>query len=123
MLRSRALACASVALFAFAAANFLRVEPGTTKLFSPAELKRVSIYLESGYRDGSGAGRLFVGTLLDPWLDLDAGQQHSLAEEAVAVLRHAGVEEVMLFDRLLRLQVHATGGRLRTPLPSSHPTP
>jgi hypothetical protein len=114
-LRTLVLACASTALFTFAAVNFLRSAPSSTRMLAPGELHRVSTFLESGYRNDYGMGRLFVGTLSDGWLDLDAERRRRLAEEAVARLRHAGVEEVMLFDRLRRLQVQASDGRLRIP--------
>ncbi len=98
----------AVLCFALAGAllfNFIRPKTGSLALFSPIELARISPHLESAYRDGMGAGPLFMGTLGDGWLDLDGAARVEAARKIGVTLALRGVKSVMLFDGRHRLQV------------------
>jgi hypothetical protein len=72
-----------------------------------AELDALSPHLEFAYRNGSGSGPLFVGTLAEAWEGLTAAEREQSARHLSVVLRRGGVREMILYDAARRIAVHA----------------
>ncbi len=99
---------------------------GTTQLWTPRNqhslamlpansVRDLSPYLISAYRDGFGQGARLFGTLHDSWEEMSEAKRHEEAQRLGKRLGWTGTDEVMLFDRGLRLRVHFLGGRLLFP--------
>ncbi len=86
-------------------------------VYGPSELALVSPHLASGYRDGLGHGRLFIGTLQPEFERLPEPRRRQAAEQAARALEAVGVREVLLFDGARRMQAHWVGGHLEFPPP------
>lgn len=109
---------AAVLVLAFATVGLAQLRaPGRSnvEIYSEAELHMISPMLSSGYRNGHGAGPLFIGTLDDRWHELPRSRRPALAREIAEALGDDGVTRVMLFDQRRALRVHFAEGRLNYP--------
>jgi hypothetical protein len=77
--------------------------------FGREELKAFSPHLVRGYRNGEGAGRAFVGTIDEDWLELSKGERERIAVELVDALRRRGMVQIMIYDDDERLRIQALG--------------
>jgi len=73
----------------------------------------LSPLLESAYRDYAKTGSMFVATVSDDWLELDAEQRRVSAEKMRSRLAQDGVSELMLFDGRRVLRAHYKQGEWR----------
>lgn len=80
--------------------------------FSDDQLEEISIYVESGYRNGKGAGPAFVGTLRPQWEALSALEREEFGHAIEKKLLAQGILEFMLFDKQRELMLHHSKGRL-----------
>jgi hypothetical protein len=82
----------------------------TVRVLSRNELRGVSAQLDSGYRDHSGAGPLFIGSVGPRWKGLTSRQREDSAQQIVSSLGAEGVREILLYDKDMRLVVHQAKG-------------
>ncbi len=87
----------------------------TIREMSRAELAELSIYLESGYRDGKGEGPLFVGHVSERWETLSAAEKRREAEALVAPLYDASVSQVMVYGPRRTIEVQVVSQRIVRP--------
>jgi len=80
--------------------------------FSDDQLEEISIYVESGYRNGKGAGPAFVGTLRPQWGALSPVEREEFGHAIEKKLLAQGISEFMFFDTQRELMLHHSNGRL-----------
>jgi hypothetical protein len=85
----------------------------TVRIYSEAQVAEISPHLESVYRSEHGYGPLLIGTLNAGWAELSAEERAAVGGEIGAQLRLDGVDEVMLFDKQQRLEIHYRDQQLR----------
>jgi hypothetical protein len=90
---------------------------GTTnvQIYSTEQLATISPHLRSGYRDGLGFGRTFIGTLRDDFGRLPRAKREAAAVDVARSLESLGVREVFLFDTRRRLALHWQEGHQNFP--------
>jgi len=106
----RALALALTAAGVATGAWWLQPGSGSVEILGERELAALSTHLEAGYRDVRGPRSIFIGTTAPSWERLAPEQRMEEARALERRLAGGGVEEVMLFDRRHRLELHL-GGR------------
>ena len=84
---------------------------GDLEGYSGDELRRVSVHLARGSRNGDGKGSAFVGAMKDDFFMLDAGKQTLEAQRIVDRLRARGVREIMIYDGDKHLRIQALGSQ------------
>jgi hypothetical protein len=89
--------------------------PGTVEVYSAERLAAISPLLDSGYRDGLGFGKTFIGTLGTEFMKLPRPRREEAEREIAGSLGELGVREVLLFDARRRLLFHWRNGRLAFP--------
>jgi hypothetical protein len=89
--------------------------PGTVEVYSAERLAAISPLLDSGYRDGLGFGKTFIGTLGAEFPKLPRPRRDEAGREIARSLGDLGVREVLLFDARRRLLFHWENGRLAFP--------
>lgn len=99
-----AVAC----MMAVATIQILLPDAGLDRIGS-VELARVSPYLRQGSRSLGGSGPVFVGTIDDAWLELEAEVQRQEADLLVAMLQARGVSQIMVYDADDALRIQALG--------------
>ncbi|MEE8509376.1 MAG: hypothetical protein V3T07_09950, partial [Myxococcota bacterium] len=72
-------------------------------------LAGISPILVSGYRSQGGRGELFIGTLGDDWDQMKEPARREISARVWNGLIEMGVFEIILFDRMHKLQVHYVG--------------
>ena len=93
----------------------LRGDPDLERL-DTRELAILSPYLESGKRDGRGAGPAFRGQVSDAWLSLSRPEQERNARDLVDRLNGRGVQQIMIYDGDGRVRIQALGSQpIRVP--------
>ena len=105
-LRAGALGLVALVLLSLAGAAWWRNAGDPVHLLSARELAGVSPKIASGYRDASGSGGLFVGTVKNEWSRLSSGERARDGRQIVARLARVGVREVLLFDESRRIALH-----------------
>lgn len=101
---------AAVVLIAAGAYQYLRSnDPNAVRLLSQEQLAGISPVLVSGYRSQGGRGELFIGTLDDDWQQMKEPARRELSARIWNGLIEMGVFEIILFDRMHKLQVHYVG--------------
>lgn len=111
----RALAASVVCAAVLAiGASFFFTGGKNTKVafFSEKQLREISPYVESGYRNGKGEGPAFVGTLGAQWEQLPASEREASGQAIEKALLAQGVSEFMFFDKKRRLKLQYAEGRL-----------
>jgi hypothetical protein len=107
---------ATVALGLCAAmANQVAPRPKSTGEMTPDQLRNVSSLLVQGYRNQSGKGPVFIGTLASHWEEMKRWQRKQGAEAIHKRLGLVGVRELMLFDERRKLQIHYVGDKNKYP--------
>jgi hypothetical protein len=85
----------------------------TVLIYSAAQVAEISPHLDSAYRSAFGYGPLLIGTLKDDWGALSSAERVAIGKEIGAKLRFDGIDEVMLFDKRRRLEIHYAHQKLR----------
>jgi len=107
---------ATVALGLCAAlANQVAPSPKSIGEMTPDQLRNVSSLLVQGYRNQSGKGPVFIGTLASHWEEMKRWQRKQGAEAIHKRLGLVGVRELMLFDERRKLQIHYVGDKNKYP--------
>lgn len=83
---------------------------GSVQLLSPDQLRSLSPQLASAYRDGSGFGPLFIGTVVPGWRRLSLSDRERSAQKLASELSRDGVREMLLYDADHRITVHYAEG-------------
>jgi hypothetical protein len=85
----------------------------TVRIYSDAQVAEISPHLESVYRSEHGYGPLLIGTLKEGWAGIPAQERVAIGSKIGEQLRLDGVDEVMLFDKRQRLEIHYSHQQLR----------
>jgi len=106
--RARRLARVAVALIALSSAawTWIHVPAGAVHVLSRSELRTLSPWLASGYRDRIPTHRTFVGQFAPEWSQQDQDRQRLAHADLVARLHDDGVSDVVLYDHRRRVVTH-----------------
>jgi hypothetical protein len=92
---------------------------GNVDFYTSEQLAAISPHLETGYRDGLGLGKTFIGTVRDDFGRLPRPKREGVSTDVARSLESLGVREVFLFDSRRQLLLHWRDGRKTFPPPRS----
>jgi hypothetical protein len=102
---------ASLTLVALAAAFvWLESVDNAVRELPSDRVRSLSPQLASAYRDRSGVGSLFIGSVGSDWRHLSIADRESSAQKLTATLQREGVREIILYDADHRVAVHYAKG-------------